>query len=90
MGVLERRVEPTPTPAPPPCAVHPKPNDHGVFEVVFGRTQTLAAAKTLLVRVQDAGFRVGIEVDRCTEYEVAVAVAGNLTAQQVAALVLDA
>jgi hypothetical protein len=50
-----------------------KPDDHVQYEVVFGRTQTLAAAETFLARTHDAGFAAGIEVDSCTEYEVAIA-----------------
>ena len=57
----------------PPCTVHPKPDDHDVFEVVFGRTETFAAAQVLMARTHDAGFQTGIEVDSCTEYEVAIA-----------------
>ncbi len=63
----------TQTPPPPPCTVHPKPDDHDVFEVVFGRTETFAAAQVLMARTHDAGFQTGIEVDSCTEYEVAIA-----------------
>ena len=66
----------------------PKPDDHNVFEVVFGRTRTFADAQVLLKRTQDAGFLFGIEADSCTEYEVAVA--GDLTAHQATTLVAQA
>ena len=63
----------TTTTTTPACTVKRKPDDHVQFEVVFGRTQSLAEAQTLLARTHDAGFAAGIEVDSCTEYEIAIA-----------------
>jgi hypothetical protein len=63
----------TTTATTPVCTVTRKPDDHVQYEVIFGRTQTLAAAESLLVQTNDAGFAAGIEVDSCTEYEVAIA-----------------